>query len=521
VTRGSGAAWPVAWAAMVLCGCRGDADAPAAGRETAQTTPAIAAPPADGWRARVAANASPLEALLDTSPGWAALQAERPFEAATQFRGSLTAGAAPDAPVRLGAARAFTAAAESLERAADVLLLAQGRMLGGAAGGGEAADWHAFLTTPDAGARETSKTPLPATPLMAFRRAALAALRSPATPDAEAAAAPLCEAEGEDTDALRRRLVACALAGRSDRALAVADRLSFEAPAVQLAPPPPSGDAGLAPPTPLVDPLPALALARILRTEARAAVCSDAAGAAPFAFACAQAESGLGRTDAARTAITRALAEANWSPEAFFPLLVFGNEDTPAELRRTAESALDTGRAPPPASDPDTQSAWRRGCLMRPPAIPCDADFDRAAEERHLDGVRRALAAWVEQQPEAARALLRDLDVAEARGRARAHLGATVFLKAGKVVEAFALSTAGGPPRMTAEGPARPPQTAALATLALAAVATDNAQLAFDACGSLAGHHPAWAGARDAVRLFGLSLLARGATGAVGGAKPE
>ncbi len=514
------AALAVAAAASGPLGCRGGADVSSPPSAPAPAADAPAAPPVDGWRARLAAASAPLEALLDTSPGWAALQGERPFEAALQFRAALATRPAPEAVVRLGAARAFTAAAESLERAADVLRLAQGRMLGGATGQSEAADWHALLTTPpDAAIGAT----LPATPPMAFRRAALAALQSPDTPAVQTIAGPLCEAEaGSDTtEALRHHLAACALAGRIDRALADAGRLAFEAPAVQLTPPMPAGDATVAPPTPIIDPLPALSLARVLRHEARAAVCDGPADSPVFAFACGLAEVGLGRTDAARSAFGRALAPPAWSAEAFFPLLVFAAEDTPAELRRVAGAATDASTAPAPTFDPAAQAAWRRGCLLRAPATACDTGFDRAAEERHLDALRRARTAWVEQQPEEPRALLRDLDMPEAGSRARALAGANLFVRSGRMVEAFALSTAGGPPRVISEGPARPPQALALATLALAAVATDNAQLAFDACGALAAHHPAWAGARDAVRLFGLSLLARGTTGAVGGAKPE
>jgi len=271
----------------------------------------------------------------------------------------------------------------------------------------------------------------------------------------------------------------------------------------------------------VIDPLPALSLARVLRLEARAAVCEGPAESAAFAFACGLAEAGLGRSEAARSAFARALAQSVWSAEAFFPQLVFAAEDTPAELRRVAEAATDGSAAPAATFDPAEQAAWRRGCLLRVPATACDAGFDRAAEERHLDALRRARTTFVEQQPEGPRALLRDLDLPEAGSRARAVAGANLFARSGRMVEAFALSTAGGSPRMVSEGPARPPQLGALATLAFAAVATDNAQLAFDACGALAAHHTAWAGARDAVRLFGLSLLARGTTGAVGGAKPE
>jgi hypothetical protein len=480
----------------------------------------IAVPSPDGWRARVAADAAPLESLLDTSPGWAALHGERPFEAALQFRAALSTAPppAPDAVVRLGAARAFGAAAESLERAADVLTLAQSRLLGPSSAPGEAAEWVEFLSE-----SATPPAALPAAPPMAFRRAALALLRAPASPAVEAMAGPPCDVEGDESEALRRRLTACALAGRVDRALDAAVRVAFEAPATQLPPPPSAGDAGPGPPTPMVDPLPARALARVLRLEARAAVCTVAAEtAAPFAFACGVAEAGLGRFEASKAAFGRALAHAVWAPEAFLPLLAFGGEDTVGELRQVAEAVAAAGPAPLPAgADPASHAAWRRGCLLRERPTACEAGLDRAAEERHLDAVRRGLDAWVERQAEGPRSLLRDLDLAESKSRARAALGARVFLRSGAVVEAFALSTAGGPPRMVAEGPTRPVQAEALSTLAVAAVATDNAQLAFDACGALAAQHPAWTGARDAVRLFGLSLLARGASGAVGGAKPE
>lgn len=448
---------------LVVAACSG----PGAGDAPVSEAPSASAPApqADGWRSLIAANEARMEALLDASPGWKALFDQRPFEAADAFRAGAQAGPV-GAAHRIGLARALLAAADALEQAADVLTLAQRPLVA----------QLAAATPPVPGAVEW-RTYLEASP------------GAPASAPVSSGPAP------------------------------------YAAPTTHLQPPGVPGQAQAEERTPVYDPGPARSQARALRLEAVAAVCPPSPDTAAK-LACGLARAAAGETTSAQAVLREALAAPDWTPETLLPLLVFDWLDTPAELRALVDGLVSAGAAPSRASDAEA-AAWRAGCRLAPAGRDCAAGVTLSALDASLRAGRRASTDALETLPADARALMRTLDAVETRTRGRAASDARVLLAAGRPVDAFALCTSGGAPA-GAEAAGRgeagvPVNLAAHAALARAALETDNAQLAFQSCGELAPQAPAWAAAREAVRLFGLSLVARGggSAGAVGGAKPE
>jgi hypothetical protein len=452
--------WAARGLALVVAACSGPGagDSPGAGAPSTQAPPLLA----DGWRAWVSGDETRLDALLDASPGWKALFAQRPFEAATAFRDGAKGGQMSAAD-RVGRTRALLAAADALEQAADVLTLAQ-------------------------------------RPLVAQLAAA--------TPPVPGAAAWRDYLE----------------AGPGATAPVSAGPAPYAGPTTHLQPPPVPDQAEADERTPIYDPGPARAEAQALRLEAVATACPTPADTASK-LACGLARAATGDAAGAGASLREALAAPDWTPAALLPVLVFDWLDTPAELRALAGGVAATGDAPSAATPPVEAAAWRAGCRLAPAGRDCAAGLTLASVDAALRAERRTSSEAIEARPPEARALLRTLDAVEARARGWAASDARVLLAAGRPVDAFALCTSGGAPA-GAEAPGRdavPVLLAVHAALARAAVETENAQLAFQSSGELAPQSPAWAAARDAVRLFGLGLVARsgGRAGAVGGAKPE